>query len=83
MSDLNKTVDQLFKSVLEITDEIRRLRAENRRLKSGNYSKLSARDVKEIRGMYARSSMTQAELAAMYDVNPSTISRTVRGIYNR
>lgn len=52
-------------------------------LRFGNRKKLSKRDVQIIRDTYSRGAFTQRELASMFDVNPATISRTVRGLYNR
>lgn len=46
-----------------------------------NRKKLSREEVARIRDLH-RSGTSQAELANMFDVNPATISRTVRGIYN-
>lgn len=46
-----------------------------------NLKKLSEREVKEIRNLARVSHMTQREIAESYDVNPSTVSRIVRGMY--
>lgn len=61
-----------------------KLRKEVEALKSkplDNRRKLSAREVKDIREAY-RGGMRQKDLADNYGVNPSTINRTVRGIYH-
>lgn len=47
-----------------------------------NKPKLTKREARDIREMH-RLGTTQRELAEMYDVNPATISRTVRGVYHR
>ncbi|AGI61725.1 HTH DNA binding protein [Mycobacterium phage BTCU-1] len=47
-----------------------------------NRKKLSAEEAKYIREM-ARNGISQAEIAWSFDVNRSTISRIVRGIYHR
>ena len=47
-----------------------------------NAKKLTDREVKEIRE-YKRAGFKNAELADMFDVNPATISRIVRGQYHK
>lgn len=47
-----------------------------------NAKKLTKREVREIRD-YHRSGVPQATIAGMYDVNPATISRIVRGHYHK
>lgn len=46
-----------------------------------NKRKLSAREVQDIRAAH-RGGMSQKDLADSYEVNPATISRTVRGLYH-
>jgi DNA-binding MarR family transcriptional regulator len=46
-----------------------------------NQKKLSSREVKEIRNLNRTSHITQREIAEIYDVNPSTVSRIIRGQY--
>ncbi|QGH79715.1 helix-turn-helix DNA-binding domain protein [Gordonia phage Anon] len=46
-----------------------------------NRPKLTRREVSDIRDAYHRG-MSQADLARSYDVNPATISRTVRSVYH-
>jgi len=46
-----------------------------------NRKKLTWQEVKDIRAAF-HGGMKQADLARNYGVNPSTISRTVRGFYN-
>jgi len=46
-----------------------------------NRKKLTKQEVKDIRRAF-RGGMKQKDLAENYGVNPATISRTVRGIYN-
>lgn len=46
-----------------------------------NRPKLTEQEVKDIRAAY-RGGMSQVALANNYGVNPSTISRTVRGFYH-
>jgi DNA-binding MarR family transcriptional regulator len=48
-----------------------------------NAKKLTPSEVREIRHLHNTSSMTQADLAEAYDVNPATISRIVRRQYHR
>ncbi|ANA86985.1 helix-turn-helix DNA-binding domain protein [Gordonia phage LastResort] len=46
-----------------------------------NRRKLTPREVHDIRTAY-RNGMSQAELARTYEVNPSTISRTIGRVYH-
>lgn len=52
--------------------------------KTDNRKKLRPFEVSQMRRLYAKGSggVTQRELAELYQVNPATVSRTVRGIYN-
>lgn len=72
-------------SELELHERIAELEAENAELlaKLDNSKKLSYRDVQRMKAMYREGGYTQAELADIFDINPATVSRTVRGIYNR
>lgn len=65
-------------------ERIAELEAENAWLsaKLDNTKKLSHRDVTRMRAMYREGDYTQSELADIFDVNPATVSRTVRGIYH-
>lgn len=47
-----------------------------------NSPKLTSADVRRMRDEYRRTSMSQRELADVYDVNPATVSRIVRGKYH-
>jgi DNA-binding transcriptional regulator YiaG len=69
-----------FKAILDERDALLERVAE---LESSmdNRSKLSPNEVKEIREAH-KNGMTQKDLADNYGVNPATISRTVRHIYN-
>lgn len=53
------------------------------RLKYGNRKKLTSREVAQIRELWETTAVSQAALARIYNVNPATISRTVRDIYHR
>lgn len=76
------TINNLIQAAYSLADEVAQLRAEAKKTKGNNQPKLSATDVKEIY-QYDAAGFSQREIARMYDVNPSTISRTVRGFYNR
>ena len=79
--DFVKELDALIKenqSLRECNSELRRL---VERPRYNNRPKLSERDVKDIRAAY-RGGMAQVSLANNYGVNPSTISRIVRGFYH-
>ena len=47
-----------------------------------NRPKLSTRDVSNIKDL-KRSGYTQADIAEIYDINPATVSRIVRGAYHK
>lgn len=81
-----------YETIVKVVNEFDALIAENRFLKSelerleykathDNRPKLTDREVKDIRDAY-RGGMSQIDLANNYGVNPSTISRTVRGFYH-
>lgn len=75
---------QLMVELRELMDDNRRLRGRVEELESkelDNKRKLSRREVQDIRDAY-RGGMRQKDLADAYQVNPATISRTVRGIYH-
>lgn len=46
-----------------------------------NEKKLSAADVREIRKLY-RKGETQVDISYLFDINPATVSRIVRGEYH-
>lgn len=68
----------------ELRDHIEKLEVENQQLRKAinNKKVLSESDVNRIRSWYSKGLFTQAELAEKFEVNPATISRTVRGIYH-
>ncbi|RYH53153.1 MAG: helix-turn-helix domain-containing protein [Alcaligenaceae bacterium] len=70
--------EHLTKTVRDLTAQIRYAQA-----KADNRKKLTAVEVAEIRRMYRNTGFSQREIADIYDVNPATISRTVRGIYHK
>jgi DNA-binding MarR family transcriptional regulator len=47
-----------------------------------NAKKLTLGEVSRIRGLWRTLSMSQRAIADAFDVNPATISRTVRGVYH-
>lgn len=78
------TVTAFVRQLDALLEENERLRKRVEELESRGYDnlpKLSKRDVKDIREAY-RGGMAQIDLANNYGVNPSTISRIVRGIYH-
>jgi hypothetical protein len=54
-----------------------------RRDTNDNHRKLTIYDVVRIREEYSQGSWSQRQIAELYDVNPATVSRTVRGIYHQ
>ena len=81
MIDADKAVNTLLQTAADLADEVRRLRQENQRLRSANRKTLTSKDVRDIRDLYRRGAFNQRRLSEMFDVNPSTISRIVRGHY--
>ena len=79
-----RLIDQLVNEIDEILCENRELRKRVEEFESkplDNKRKLSDREVRDIREAH-RGGMSQKDLASNYQVNPATISRTVRGIYH-
>ena len=88
MSEISRTAVDIIGSIQAELVELRSLSSQQAtqlaKLNDGhrNAKKLSAKDVNRLRGMY-RNGSTQAELAQVFDLNPATVSRTVRGLYHR
>ena len=72
-----RIIGELVALLKEKEQEIEELQRKN-----DNRKVLSKSDVKRIRAWYRKGVFTQAELAVKFEVNPSTISRIVRGIYH-
>jgi DNA-binding NarL/FixJ family response regulator len=72
---------QELESIIEENSRLKRRVAELESRTLDNRSKLTEREVRDIREAY-REGMRQKDLADNYGVNPATISRTVRGIYH-
>lgn len=77
IATLVKELDALLKERDQLLAEIERLKAQ----RLDNRKKLSESEVQDIRAAH-RGGMSQRALAHAYDVNPTTISRTIRGIYH-
>lgn len=79
------TYEELLNTNIELTRTVKELTAQIRyaQAKADNRKKLTAVEVAEIRRMYRNTGFSQREIADIYDVNPATISRTVRGIYHK
>jgi hypothetical protein len=78
------TITKLISEIDALIIENKRLLEENKRLKERSFNnrpKLTEREVRDIRDAY-RGGMSQTDLANNYGVNPSTVSRTVRGFYH-
>lgn len=74
---LARELDELLKERERLLAEIERLKAQ----RLDNRKKLTESEVSDIRAAH-RGGMSQRALAQAYDVNPTTISRTIRGIYH-
>jgi DNA-binding MarR family transcriptional regulator len=48
-----------------------------------NRRKLSGREVTDLRRLARTTGMSQRELAGVFDINPATVSRIVRGHYHK
>lgn len=78
-------------SLADIVSAIQQLDEENKQLRRqlievqhpSNRPKLSDSEVKRIRYMKREGAFSNVQLADMFDVNPGTISRIVRGIYHK
>lgn len=73
VSDIKGDIDNLVR-------ELVRAPISSAKPKPDNRKKLTKREVELIRGL-RRSGSTQRDLAVMFEVNPATVSRIVRGIY--
>lgn len=89
------TIVAVINELQDIVSERNALREEVARLKAGpaqalakafadrpNKRKLNNREVENIRSL-KRSGYSQREIADIYDINPATVSRIVRGQYHR
>lgn len=75
----------LERSAQNLWDQVQRLQQENRELRAklDNRKKLDEETVAEIRRFGRTAGLTDQELADMYSVNRSTISRIRRRIYHK
>ncbi|MDV6975283.1 helix-turn-helix domain-containing protein [Mycobacterium intracellulare] len=85
---LTPTFRALVDELTEVFQENRRLREENERLKASfkvptNKKKLTNREVAEIRRLARTTGMSQREVAEIYDVNPATVCRILKGVYHK
>lgn len=76
VQELTDAAVQLSHTVLEQSNA---LQAAPKR--GDNAKKLTAADVRRLRGEH-RAGLSQRELAEVYEVNPATVSRIVRGVYH-
>jgi Trp operon repressor len=83
--------NSLLEHLSAINDLVEEVLAENAQLKKkllldlrvpSNRKKLSKREAAHIREL-KRNGLNQASIAQIYDVNPATISRIVRGQYHK
>lgn len=81
MGDTLVKLIQELDALIKERDELAKQVAVYQEIRDDNRKKLSDREVKEIRNLARVSHMTQREIADVYDVNPATVSRIVRGIY--
>ena len=80
---MTDTITVLLEEILSLKEENKRLLDEIKRLhhRTDNGPKLSKEDVKNIRLLRSQGH-TVGNIAELYDVNKSTISRTLNGIYH-
>lgn len=77
IKDLSVAFDQLQRE----NDALKRKTGATVGVQRPNRPKLTNREVADIRSLH-RSGGTQAELADIFDVNRSTIYRTIKGVYH-
>lgn len=75
--NLLNEIDEILAERSALRERVKELEAQP----FNNRPKLSQQEVKDIRAAH-RGGMTQIDLANSYGVNPSTISRIVRGFYH-
>lgn len=75
-------ISQQVDALIEENALLRRQIAAGSTSSASNKPKLTRREVSLMKQL-KRVGSTNAELAAAFGVNPSTVSRTIRGIYNR
>jgi len=76
---------ETYETLEDLAEENQKLKAENRELRQKlgqNRKRLTPREVADLRRLYRTTGMNQTELAAVFDINPATVSRIVRGIYH-
>lgn len=80
---LRITPQAIAAAIEALMDENDRLKREIEQLKEtrNNQKKLTDREVSDIRAI-KRSGLSNRDIADIYDLNPSTVSRIVRGIYH-
>lgn len=80
----NALISQLSEYISGLESEVADLRdkANTTGIKRANRKKLDRFAAADIRQMY-RTGVSQRALSDIYDVNPATISRIVRGIYHK
>ena len=80
---LRITPQAIAAAIEALMDENDRLKREIEQLKEtrNNQKKLTDREVSSIRAI-KRSGLSNRDIADIYDLNPSTVSRIVRGIYH-
>lgn len=84
MSKLQDKIGELIAELYEVKKKLAETEAKVEILeaKTDNAKKLRPFEVAQIRKLWDSGSMTQREIADIYCINPATVSRTVRGIYN-
>lgn len=80
MDTIVKVIRDL-QALIEERDALRERVAVLEAIPLDNRRKLTANEVSDIRAAH-RGGMSQRDLAHAYQVNPATISRTVRGLYH-
>ena len=81
-----RLIEEVIEDNLRLKDEIKALKAEIASYppyaKQDNRPKLTKAEVENIRAL-SRSGYSRRKIAAIYDVNPTTVSRIVRGQYHK
>jgi ribosome-binding protein aMBF1 (putative translation factor) len=78
---INTLAEQVYALKNAYDDEVAKSRSAT--VRNDNRKKLSKSEVDRMRRLYEHANWSQAALADAFDVNPATVSRTVRGIYHK
>jgi DNA-binding NarL/FixJ family response regulator len=82
MTDAAALVESIKADIDRLVHELVKTQATPARAVVDNQRKLTPREVKLLREMH-RNGTSQAKIAIIFDINPGTVSRIVRGQYHK